>query len=74
MTFRKEIRLNISGPMEDASGRAETDPVQLGRRMQGLRGESRLRESDQGAGTQVCSNAPQDRALTLECWGTIGCN
>lgn len=67
MSFRKEIRLSISGPVEDASGRAETDPVQLGRRMQGLRRESRLRDSDQGAGTQVFGNAPQYRALTLEC-------
>lgn len=74
MSFRKETGLGLSGPVEDESSRAETDTEQLGRRMQGLRRKIRLRESDQRTGTQVCSDAPQNRTLTLGGQCTIDCN
>lgn len=41
-SFRKEIGLDIRGPVEDESGRCEADTSQLGGRMQGLCGKNRL--------------------------------
>lgn len=64
LSFRKETGLGIRGPVEDEGGGVETDPGRLGRRMQGLRGESRPRESDQRTGAQVRSDTPQNRTLT----------